>query len=155
MRFNLKSTAKIAVLFAFVVFVGLQFIPSKRNESNRILETDFEKTFRVPSEIRTILKTACYDCHSNNTRYPWYNRLQPAAWFMEGHITEGKEELNFSDFGSYSNRRQKTKLRSIVSQVKGGEMPLPSYTYIHWDARLSEDEKRRFVKYIEGLRSGL
>lgn len=153
-RFIYKMVVKITVLILFAVFVGIQFIPSERNESNTILETDFTKTFEVPNDVQNVLKTSCYDCHSNNTKYPWYNKIQPAAWFMEEHIADGKKELNFSEFGDYSKRRQKSKLKSIVSQVKSEEMPLPSYTYIHWDAKLSDTQKKLLEDWINGLENG-
>lgn len=154
-RFNFKKIIKIVVLILFVAFVGIQFIPTTRNQSDKILETDFTETFNVPNDIQNVIKTSCYDCHSNNTNYPWYNKLQPAAWFMEGHIADGKKELNFSEFGDYSNRRQRTKLKSIISQIRDDEMPLPSYLYIHWDAKLSVQEKKRLTDWITELRSGL
>ncbi len=77
------------------------------------------------------------------------------AWFMEGHILEAKEELNFSEFGDYSKRRQRTKLRSIISQIKSDEMPLPSYLYIHWDAKLSDQEKQQLEDRIKKIRDDL
>lgn len=154
-RFNYKKIIKIVVLILFVAFVAIQFIPTTRNQSDKVLETEFTKTFEVPNEIQNILKTSCYDCHSNNTNYPWYNKIQPAAWFMEGHITDGKKELNFSDFGDYSDRRKKSKLKSMISQIKSEEMPLPSYTYIHWDAKLSEQEKKLLEDYFTKLIDGL
>ena len=101
-KFKFRTIIKLAVLFLFVGFVGMQFIPSTRNRSNQVLDADFAKTFGVPNDVQALLERSCYDCHSDNTKYPWYHRLQPAAWFMERHISEGKEELNFSDFGSYS-----------------------------------------------------
>lgn len=143
------------VLILFVGFIFLQFIPRTYNQSDKLLETDITRTFEVPNDIQNILKTSCYDCHSNNTKYPWYNRIQPAAWFLEGHITEAKAELNFSEFGSYSGRRQKSKFKSILSQIESDEMPLPSYIYIHWDAKLSEQEKNRLEDWINNLRNSL
>ncbi len=153
--FSIKKAGKIAVVILFAGFVGIQLVPSKRNQSDAVPETDFIRAFSPPAEIRALLKTSCYDCHSNNTRYPWYHKLQPAAWFMEGHIDEGKEELNFSEFGSYSVRRQKSKLKSIISQIRDDEMPLPSYTYLHWDAKLTDREKKLLEDWISELRKSL
>ena len=152
---NLGKVLKISAIVLFVGFVGMQLISANRNQSDVIPETDFIRMFGPPDDIQTLLKTSCYDCHSNNTRYPWYNRLQPAAWFMEGHINEGKEELNFSEFGTYSKRRQKSKLRSVISQIKAEEMPLPSYTWIHWDAKLSDKEKELIENWVSEVREGL
>ena len=149
-----KNIKKIAFALV-VVFIGIQFIPKNHNESSEVLTTDFMTTFDVPKNIETQVKVSCYDCHSNNTHYPWYNKIQPVAWFMEGHIKEGKEELNFSEFGGYSKRRQKSKLKSIMSQIRDDEMPLESYTLIHRDAKLSEKNKELLEKWLTNLRDNL
>ncbi|PHQ61794.1 MAG: hypothetical protein COC08_03560 [Maribacter sp.] len=151
----MKKHIKKIVLALVVVFIGIQFIPKNYNESSEVLTTDFMTTFNVPKNIDTQLKVSCYDCHSNNTHYPWYNKIQPIAWFMEDHIDEGKEELNFSEFGGYSKRRQKSKLKSIMSQIRDDEMPLWNYTLIHRDAKLSEKEKEILENWIENLRDNL
>jgi hypothetical protein len=95
---------------------------------------------------------SCYDCHSNNTYYPWYNKIQPVAWFLENHINEAKEEFNFSEFGNYSNRKKKGKLKSIRNEIKDDKMPLKSYTIMHKDAKFTEEEKKQFVKYFNKMR---
>jgi len=143
-------------LALLVVLVGLQFIPSRSNRSNEVsLSTDFIKTNKVPEEVGNILRTSCYDCHSNNTNYPWYSKVQPVGWFLENHINSGKAALNFSEFGGYSVRKQKSKLKSIVSQVEKGEMPLSSYTLIHRDARLSRESNKAFVDYLNAMQDSL
>lgn len=133
--------------------MGIQFIPTIRNQSNVVLETDFSKTFDVPYNIQNLIKNSCYDCHSNNTNYPWYNKIQPASWLLENHIQEGKKELNFSEFGSYSKRRQKSKLKSIKSQIEKNEMPLSSYTFIHRDVKLSENDKELIYNWLNELKN--
>jgi len=137
---------KIIAIILLLIVVGIQFIPTTRNQSELVPPTDLMETYNVPEQVEVIFKTSCYDCHSDNTNYPWYNKLQPVSWIMEGHIKEGKSELNFNEFGSYSERRQKSKFKSILSQVKDGEMPLASYTWMHRDAKLSENE----IKALEG-----
>ena len=89
-----------------------------------------------------VFKNSCYDCHSNNTRYPWYVNIQPMGWVMARHIKKGKENLNFSEFGTYSKRKQANKLRAIATSIKDGSMPLSSYTIMHTDAKLCEEEER-------------
>ncbi len=81
----------------------------------------------MPANVVAILKVSCYDCHSNNTRYPWYSQLKPVAWLMARHIKKGKKELNFDEFNDYSKRRKKAKIKSIISQIEKEEMPLRSY----------------------------
>jgi len=151
----MKKHIRKIVLALVVIFIGIQFIPKNYNESSEVLTTDFMTTFNVLKNIETQLKVSCYDCHSNNTNYPWYNKIQPVAWFMEGHIDEGKEELNFSEFGGYSKRRQKSKLKSIMSQIRDDEMPLRSYTLIHGVAKLSEKEKREIIELIAQIRDSI
>ena len=152
MKFLKKKILKKIVIVLAVIFVGIQFVPTKRNQSTEVLDTDFIRLFNAPDNIKTMLKISCYDCHSNNTIYPWYNKIQPISYFLEGHIDEAKEELNFSKFGSYSKRKQKSKFKSIIKQVKKKEMPLPSYTLIHRDASLSDDQILEFTDWVYQLK---
>lgn len=146
---------KKVLLILLIVLVGIQFIPTKRNQSNEILESDISKTYMLPAEIQTIFKNSCYDCHSNNTNYPWYNKIQPVSWLLENHIKKGKKELNFSEFGAYSKRKQKNKLKSITSQIRDNEMPLSSYTLIHRDAKLSEKDRDLIKQWVSKLLDSL
>jgi len=147
--------AKIIALILLVGFVGIQFVPTDLNQSDTVPKTDFLLVNNTSENISTLLQESCYDCHSNNTRYPWYNKVQPVAWFLENHIKDGKEELNFNDWDTYSNRRKNSKLKSIISQIKDDEMPLASYTLIHKDAELSKSEKTLIIDYINNLKEKL
>ncbi len=130
------------------VVLAIQFIPVERNVSTVPPGQSFEKTEKVPANVAAILKVSCYDCHSNNSRYPWYSELQPGAWFMARHIKKGKEELNFDEFDDYSKRRKKAKIKSIISQIEKDEMPLRSYRMMHGNARLSADEKKELLDFF-------
>ncbi|GGW49041.1 heme-binding domain-containing protein [Arenibacter certesii] len=146
---------KVIALVLLVGFVGIQFIPTERNQNDTVPKTDFMLVHNVPEKIQQKLQVSCYDCHSNNTQYPWYNKIQPAAWFLEDHIKEGKAELNFNEWDSLSNRRKKSKLRSIIKQIESDEMPLYSYTLIHKDASFSEAEKQELIRWIEQLKDSI
>ncbi len=150
----MKVLKKIGIVLG-VVFVGIQFIPTKRNLSTELPQSDFMMLYEVPKTIDAKLKVSCYDCHSNNTYYPWYNKIQPVAWFLENHIDEAKEELDFSEFGNYSTRKKKSKLKSIISQIKERDMPLTSYTLMHSDAKLSDTEREKIIEWMTQLRDGL
>ena len=150
----MKVVKKIALVL-LVAFVGIQFIPTERNQSDSVPSTDFMLVNNVPENIQKKLQVSCYDCHSNNTQYPWYNQVQPVAWFLEDHIKEGKAELNFNEWDSLSNRRKKSKLRSIIKQIESDEMPLYSYTLIHKDASFSEAEKQELIRWIEQLKDSI
>jgi len=138
-----------------IAVVGIQFMPTTRNQSNEVYETDFTKTLIVPNNVQNLLKNSCYDCHSNNTNYPWYNLIQPVSWFLENHIKEGKKELNFNEFGAYSIRMQKSKLKSVINQIKENKMPLPTYALIHKDAKLSEADKELLIRWMNKLKDSL
>ena len=99
-----------------------------------------------------ILSKACYDCHSNNTTYPWYASLQPVAWWLGDHIEHGKKELNFSEFGNYAPRKQYRKLEEVIEEVEADKMPLPSYTLIHRDARLKDNERQILINWARDQR---
>ena len=144
---------KIIALILLVAFVGIQFVPTELNQSDVVPKTDFLLVNNPPENISTLLQESCYDCHSNNTSYPWYNKMQPVAWFLENHIEEGKAELNFSEWDSYSNRRKISKLKSIVSQIKENKMPLSSYTMIHKDALLDDIQKKEIIDWINNIKT--
>lgn len=140
----------LAVLVVAIVLV-IQVIPVERNVSTVPPGQSFEKTEKVPANVAAILKVSCYECHSNNTSYPWYSELQPGAYFMAQHIKEGKEELNFDEFNDYSKRRKKAKIKSIISQIEKDEMPLKSYRMMHGNARLSADEKKELLDFFNTI----
>ena len=138
----------LAVLVVAIVLV-IQFIPVERNVSTVPAGQSFERTEKVPANVAAILKVSCYDCHSNNTRYPWYSELQPGAYFMAQHIKEGKEELNLDEFNDYSKRRKKAKIKSIISQIEKEEMPLKSYLLLHPDAGLTPNKKKVLLQFFQ------
>ena len=135
-----------------VVLIGLQFIPkAQKNQSTEIQPMAIEIVHTVPDSVLAILKNSCFDCHSNNTHYPWYANIQPVSWWLNDHIIEGKDELNFSEFGSYSLMRQFYKLKEMEEQVEADEMPLQSYTIIHQNAALSATDKQQIAKWTSNL----
>lgn len=131
------------LLILLLVFVIIQFFhPDKNTDNSETADAnDISRKFSVPNNVQEILQKSCYDCHSNNTNYPWYAEVQPISWWLNNHIKEGKREINFSEFSNYSIRRQYKKLEEIIEQVKENEMPLSSYTLIHKDAVLTNDQK--------------
>ena len=143
------------LLILLALLILIQFIRPARNQSGQVLQTDIIKIFSVPSNVKTALEVACYDCHSNNTRYPWYANIQPGGWWLAKHVKDGKEELNFSDFGAYSRRRQINKLRSIGNSIKDATMPLSSYTLLHQDARLTSEQKALIIAWANKIKDSI
>jgi hypothetical protein len=116
---------------------------------------NFTSIYKVPENIESIFRTSCYDCHSNNTQYTWYSHIQPARLFMENHIKNGKENLNFDEWGNYSSRRQNNKLDRIIKQIKANEMPLMSFTLMHKNAILSQNKKTILIDWINKTKESI
>src|SRR5690242_17718355 len=114
---------KKILLSLLVILVLLQLIRPAKNKSNAPAPNDISQVVVVPADVQAILKKACYDCHSNNTYYPWYVNIQPVGLYLAHHIEEGKDELNFNEFGAYSAKRQRNKLKGIAEQIRDGAMP--------------------------------
>lgn len=145
---------KKALFAVAVVIVVIQFIRPSRNLSTEPPGPhDLTVMYPAPAEVKTILAKACYDCHSNNTRYPWYANVQPVGWWLTDHVNEGKEHLNFNAFGTYSARRQAHELKGIIHELEEGGMPLASYKLIHTDARLTDAESKTLINWIESIRA--
>ena len=142
---------KKILLFLLVILVIIQFIHPKRNKSKADQPNYIGKLHIVPADVHSILEKACLDCHSNNTRYPWYTNFQPFDWWITNHINEGKKEFNLDEYNSRSLRYQYNKMKQTVDLVKNNEMPLNSYLWIHKDAKLSPDEKSSLINWANGI----
>ena len=152
----MKIIIKKVLFIGLIIFLLMQLYQPARNESYQQVNTeDLTSIYKVPKNVETILRTSCYDCHSNNTNYPLYSYIQPARFFMESHIEEGKENLNFSEWGSYSKRKQNSKLYRIGKQIKSNEMPLASYTLIHKNAILTPTQKEEVINWINKIQLDL
>ncbi len=141
------------LLFLIIVFVGLQFIPVELNQSESISKDDFIVVTNPPKEIAALLKTSCYDCHSNNTNYPWYDRIAPVSFWVRHHIDEAKEELNFSEWNTYSEKRKNHKIEEIIEKTEEGEMPLKSYLIVHGEAKLSVTQIEQLKNWLDTIKA--
>lgn len=149
----MKRIIRILFYCIIALLVLVQFYPKpKKNIADNISASDIRFVHHVPDDVLQVLKSSCYDCHSNSTVYPWYASIQPVALWLDDHIQEGKRELNFSAFGEYSIRKKYKKLEEINEQVKEDEMPLSSYTLIHRDASLNKEKKLIIANWVTSLR---
>ena len=121
-----------------VLLVAAQFVRPARNMSATVSPNDISVRYPVPAAVQTLLRRSCYDCHSNNTRYPWYAGVQPVRWWLDRHINDAKRHLNFSEYSVYPAKRAAKKAGEIASELKEHEMPLPSYLWLHAEARLTD-----------------
>ena len=144
----MKRSVKI-LLGIIILFIAIQFIPRDHNKSTVVPVDDITTVYQVPDDVEAIFKNSCYDCHSNNSDYPLYARIQPIRFMMDGHVKQGKEELNFNEFGTYSKRKQSHKLRAIANSMTEGTMPLSSYLFIHHKAALTPTEKTLIIDWVK------
>jgi hypothetical protein len=144
-----KKSLRFIGLAIVVVCIALQFFRPEKNLGPATSPLDLLAVHPAPPEIRQLLSTACYDCHSDRTRYPWYAEIQPLGWWLAQHVRDGKQELNFSRFGSLSAKRAKSKLEACIDDLETKTMPLPSYTFTHHDARLSDAQIKSLVAWLE------
>jgi len=143
---------KKILLALLLLLVAAQFIRPARNLAAGPGPNDLGVKHPVPANVQAVLQRACYDCHSNTTRYPWYAEVQPVRWWLDQHINDGRRHFNFSEFGSYSAKRMDKKLGEVASEVTEGEMPLKSYTWMHPEARLTPEEIKLVADWARGLR---
>jgi hypothetical protein len=143
------------VVGLLAVLVSIQFIQPARNISMAPMQAGISASFPLPEDIHEVMLASCYDCHSNNTRYPWYAHVQPVGWWLASHIQDGKRNLNFDEFASFSPRRQYRKLKEIEDQLNSNEMPLPSYTLVHRSAVVLPVEKTKIVQWCEAMRDSM
>ncbi len=135
----------------FVLFIIIQFFRIDKTNPPVNKGMDFLTIKNTPENIATKIRTSCYDCHSNETKYPWYSNIQPIAWFLKDHIDEGRKKLNFSTFATYEPKRQAHKLAEAVEMVETGEMPLESYLLAHPEAKLTAEEQKTMVNYFKKI----
>lgn len=143
----MKKTWKLILIIFVVVFIVIQLVPVNRNNPSSKITSEIQ----APPEVMSILKTSCYDCHSNETVWPFYSYIAPVSWFTSNHVKEGRKELNFSEWMSYSSERQQKKIKEIQEEVSGEKMPLPVYLLIHDDAVLTPDQKIILHKWSSSI----
>lgn len=148
---KVKSIVKKVFIGLLIVLVIIQFIHPAKNADTTTTPQDITVLYPMPDSVHEVLLKACYDCHSNNTKYPWYNNIQPMAWWLNYHINNGKKELNFSEFGKRPLVKQAKKLKKLAKEIKEEDMPLDSYTWIHKDAVLTDAEKAMVINWATNL----
>jgi hypothetical protein len=146
---------KKILLAVVVILIIIQFFRPKKNINEGPQANNIETKFAMPADVKTVLQKACYDCHSNNTTYPWYNNIQPVAFWLSLHVNEGKRKLNFDEFTNLPLYRQYKKLDEITEQMKESEMPLSSYTWIHKNAILTDAEKQAANTWVTSSRAAM
>ena len=145
----MSKGVKIAGLLVIVGFVVMQFFQPEKNQGGGDQDNDVLLVSSIPDSVATILKKACFDCHSNQTEYTWYSNISPVSWYLDKHIRDGKADLNLSNFGSLKKAEKIGALSDIFDVMEAGTMPLQSYMLIHRKARLSPEEIDAICNWTE------
>ncbi len=148
----MKTTKKIIVLL-LVVFIAMQLYRPEKNQAQGAHTALFLTETKPPKDVKLILEQTCYDCHSNDTKYPWYNNVAPVSYWMANHVKDGKKHLNFSDWENYSAKKKDHKLEEVVEMIEDGEMPLKEYTWTHEEAKLTEIQRNAVIEWAKRTRA--
>ncbi len=132
-----------------LVFGLMQLITIDRYAPEVNKDVDYINMEVPPAHIERMLRTSCYDCHSYETTWPWYSYIAPISWNIGGHVKNGRKELNFSIWGTYPKKRKKHKIDDCIEMVGEDQMPLPSYTFMHRKAKLSQRDKEELVNWFK------
>jgi hypothetical protein len=151
----MKKFFKMFFALLAIVLILAQFISPLRTNPVGDKSKDISSSFVIPSNVKQILERSCYDCHSNNTRWPWYSNIAPVSWLIAQDVNEGREHLNFSEWGSYEQTDRITYLEDICKNIKKGEMPMQKYLILHSDAKLSDADKDIICKWTKAMSDSL
>lgn len=143
------KVVKTILIILLVLLVIMQFFQPDLNKAEMVPATDLVEANNVPVDVANTLQQACYDCHSNNTEYPWYFRVAPVSYWMASTVKDGKHELNFSEFESYSNKRKLHKLDKVSKSVTEGWMPLDSYQWMHSESHLTPEQIKAVSDWVD------
>ncbi|MEQ3664951.1 MULTISPECIES: heme-binding domain-containing protein [unclassified Olleya] len=149
----MKLLKKIGLVL-LLVFIVAQFFSPEKNQGNTEDLTAFLNETKPSPEVKTILETTCFDCHSSNTKYPWYDKITPINFWLNEHVEDGKKHLDFSKWSDYSIKRKDHKFEELAEEVEEKKMPLPSYTWTHGDAKLSDSQIKAIVDWVNQVRMG-
>lgn len=143
---------KSILLVLLVIFIVAQFFGPDRNESSTASFDVFLNDTNPPKDVKYVLTETCFDCHSDHTRYPWYDKITPVNYWLADHVNEGKEHFNISKWDDYSTKKKDHKLEELIEMVEAKEMPLPSYTYTHSEAKLTDEQIASVLNWAKQVR---
>ncbi|OUR93287.1 cytochrome C [Flavobacteriales bacterium 34_180_T64] len=148
----MKFIKKIGLVL-LVVFIVAQFFGPEKNQGDLASIEAFLTETNPPENVKLILKESCFDCHSNVTRYPWYNTITPINYWMADHIKHGSKHFNVSKWEGATVKKKDHKFDELIEMVEAKEMPLPSYTWTHSEAKLTDAQIKLIIDWAKGVRS--
>lgn len=145
---NIRRT----LIIALVALVIIQFISIDKENPPDDPSLDFISIENPPANVTLILRNACYDCHSYDTKYPWYTNVQPIAWWVKGHVKEGRKHLNFAEWATYDEKKADHKIEEMIEEIEERNMPLKSFTWVHEEAKLDREEINATISWLKSIR---
>lgn len=141
------------IIYVLVIaLIAIQFFGIEKDNPPYEEKKSFFNMVKADDEVKTLIQGTCFDCHSNEVTYPWYSNIEPIGWWLKSHIDEGREHLNFSEWGKYSKKERDHKLEECYEEVEEGEMPLKPYQLAHADARFSDEQKAKLIAFFKSAR---
>lgn len=153
-KLKVRKILKVTLIIIIVAFAAVQLFPKQNDNNGSITGENFiGYKYPIPANVEAVFKKACYDCHSNQTYYPWYASLQPVSYWLADHVNEGKRKFNFSEFLTYTAWKQFHRMEDVEEQMTNEEMPLTSYTLIHRDAVIDDSTKNLLINWSKDVRA--
>lgn len=146
----MKRILKLLGYLVFLALIVMQFFRPEKNNGGYDSFVNFENDTKISDEVLIVLKKNCFDCHTNQTRYPWYAEVAPISYWLNDHIIQGKKHFNMSEWDKYTSKKKDKKMDELIEELKEGEMPLNSYTWIHGD--ISEMDKELLLEWAAMVR---
>ncbi len=147
----MKKILRIVLIALLTLFVIIQFIPSGRPANQPIVGQDIFEIIEIPAEVESLLKNACYDCHSQSVKYPWYSYVAPVSWLVARDVNMSREHIDFGNWGKLTKRKQIKALGEIAEEIEDGNMPMQIYITMHSEANLTTEQRALIVNWAEQL----
>jgi hypothetical protein len=148
----MKKSIKVLIWILVAGLIVIQFVPLNRENPASEQKMDLLNYTQAPEQVSTLLTNSCYDCHSNQTKWPWYSRIAPVSFVVVNHVNEGRDHLNFSDWGNFDPEDQFAILKHMRKAIEKGGMPLKGYVKLHDEANLSDEDKALIYDWIDNLK---
>lgn len=145
----MKKGIKLTGWTILVLVIVVQFAPVERENPVTDQNLDFFVATEMPADVQSVFKNSCYDCHSNETIWPWYSYVAPVSFVITHHVEEGRDQLNLSSWGEFDPDEKKGILKHMKKEIEKGEMPLAGYTVLHGNAKMTEERKALVIQWID------
>jgi hypothetical protein len=150
-QFFSRVRLKKILFFGFLFFILIQLYRPNKNNASYVPINDFLEDLNAPDTINSLIKNSCYDCHSNQTNYKWFDNIAPVSWWIDNNIERGKTSFNFSDWKAFQPWRKLSYLNAIVFDIQTNKMPKNHYVLMHLSAKLSKNEKQLIIDWINSI----